>query len=91
VRTALETQINIAGQFATLATLATETDDQRSREFLQWFVDEQIDDECMMRKLLALAESGIELVDTEMLSGSDVTASVEVRRATRKRRVRRPR
>lgn len=67
VRTALETEINITGQFAALATAATDSDDQRSREFLQWFIDEQVEGERVMRKLLDLVESGIDLVETQAL------------------------
>jgi Ferritin-like protein len=67
VRTALETEIDITGQFAVLATAATDSDDQRSREFLQWFIDEQAEGERMMRKLLDLVEAGIDLVETDAL------------------------
>lgn len=67
VRAALESELRVTGQFNVLAGAATAASDHRSLQFLQWFIDEQVEEERSMRRLLDLVESGINLFQAEAL------------------------
>lgn len=67
LRTALDAEIRVTGQVETLAGVAEEAGDHRSLQFLQWFIDEQLEEERTMRRLLDLVESGMNLFQAEAL------------------------
>ena len=72
VRAALDAELQVTGQFETLAGVAREAGDHRSLQFLQWFIDEQLEEERTMRRLLDLVESGINLFQAEgLLEGTE--------------------
>ena len=50
-----------------MAVAATEEHDFRSFQFLQWFIEEQVEEESKMHKLISLIESGINLFQAEAL------------------------
>ncbi len=65
VEAALASEIRVTGQFNALATAAGEAGDHRSLQFLQWFIEEQVEEERTMRSLLDLIDSGINLFQAE--------------------------
>ncbi len=65
VEAALASEIRVTGQFDALATAAREAGDHRSLQFLQWFIEEQVEEERTMRSLLDLIDSGINLFQAE--------------------------
>ena len=67
VQTALASEIKVTGQFDAMATAAAEARDHRGLQFLQWFIDEQVEEERTMRALLDLLKSGINLFQAEGL------------------------
>lgn len=67
VQTALESEIRVTEQFNALASAAQDAGDQRSLEFLQWFIEQRVEEERTMRELLGLIDSGITLVAAESL------------------------
>jgi ferritin len=67
VQTALESEVRVTGHFNALATAAREAEDHRSLQFLQWFIEEQVEEERTMRELLDLIDSGINLFAAEQL------------------------
>lgn len=67
VETALESEIRVTGQFDVLAKAAQDAGDHRSQQFLQWFIEEQVEEERTMRELLDLIDSGINLFAAEQL------------------------
>jgi ferritin len=67
VQAALESEVRVTGQFNALANAAQETGDHRSLQFLQWFIEEQVEEERTMRELLDLIDSGINLFAAEQL------------------------
>jgi bacterioferritin B len=69
VTTALNSEIKVTGQFNALATAATAAGDHRGLQFLQWFIDEQVEEERTMRALLDLLASGINLFQSQGLLG----------------------
>jgi ferritin len=50
-----------------MASAAVEAGDHRGFQFLQWFIDEQVEEERTMRALLDLLESGINLFQAQAL------------------------
>ena len=70
VQAALESEVRVTGQFNGLAEAAQAAADHRSLQFLQWFIEEQVEEERSMRELLVLIDSGINLfVAEQMLDG----------------------
>jgi ferritin len=67
VKTALASEIKVTGQFNAMATAATAAGDHRGLQFLQWFIDEQVEEERTMRALLDLLASGINLFQAQGL------------------------
>jgi ferritin len=67
VQAALESEIRVTGQFNALAEAAQDGADHRSLQFLQWFIEEQVEEERSMRELLVLIDSGINLFVAEQL------------------------
>jgi bacterioferritin B len=72
VEVALASEIRVTGQFDALAQAAISAGDHRSFQFLQWFIDEQVEEERTMRALLDLIASGINLYQAEPLLDSIV-------------------
>ena len=70
-RAALESELRVTGQVDALASAAMEASDHRSLQFLQWFIDEQVEEERTMRGLLDLVESGINLFQAQGLLPDD--------------------
>jgi ferritin len=67
VQAALESEMRVTGQFDILATVARDAGDNRSLQFLQWFIEEQVEEERSMGGLLDLIDSGINLFTAEQL------------------------
>ena len=67
VQAALASEVKVTGQFDAMATAAVEAGDHRGLQFLQWFVDEQVEEERTMRALLDLLASGINLFQAQDL------------------------
>jgi len=64
---ALASELRVSGQFDAMAAAARAEDDHRSFQFLQWFIDEQVEEERTIRALLDLVNSGINLFQAEPL------------------------
>jgi ferritin len=70
--TALASEMRVTEQFNAMATAARDAGDYRSMQFLQWFIEEQVEEERTMRELLDLIDSGINLFVAEShLEGAD--------------------
>jgi ferritin len=67
VEAALASEIRVTGQFDAMAAAARAEDDHRAFQFLQWFIDEQVEEERTARSLLDLVNSGINLFQAEPL------------------------
>ena len=64
---ALASEVRVTGQFDAMAAAARDEGDHRSSQFLQWFIDEQVEEERTIRGLLDLVGSGINLFQAEPL------------------------
>ncbi len=60
VEAALASEIRVTGQFNALADAARAAEDHRSLQFLQWFIEEQVEEERTMRALLDLLASNMD-------------------------------
>jgi bacterioferritin B len=67
VGVALASEIKVTGQFNAMATAAVAGGDHRGLQFLQWFIDEQVEEERTMRSLLDLLASGVNLFQAQEL------------------------
>jgi ferritin len=56
IRVALESEQKVTIAISALFEIARETDDYASESFIQWFVDEQVEEESTMDDLLQVAE-----------------------------------
>jgi bacterioferritin B len=56
IRLALESERKVTLAIASLYQVARETSDYASESFIQWFVDEQVEEEATMEALLQVAE-----------------------------------
>jgi ferritin len=65
VETAQASERAVTGQFEAMANAAREAGDNRTLQFLQWFIEEQVEEERTMAALLDLIDSGINLFDAE--------------------------
>ena len=65
VETARASEAAVTKQFNALADAARDEADHRGHQFLQWFIDEQVEEERTMRALLDLIDSGINLFQAE--------------------------
>jgi bacterioferritin B len=61
IKLALEQERQVTVQINKLFQIARETDDYASESFIQWFVDEQVEEESSMEDLLTVAERVREL------------------------------
>ena len=55
----------VTGQFENLANAARDAKDNRTLQFLQWFIEEQVEEERMTTSLLDLIDSGLNLFDAQ--------------------------
>jgi ferritin len=67
VGVALSSEVKVTGQFNTMAGAAIASGDHRGFQFLQWFIDEQVEEERTMRALLDLLASGVNLFQAQEL------------------------
>jgi bacterioferritin B len=64
-RSALESEQRVSREFQEMAVAATEEKDFRAFQFLQWFIEEQVEEESKMQKLIDLIESGVNLFQVQ--------------------------
>jgi ferritin len=67
IEAALKNEQAVTGQFDAMAAAATEVGDHRAFQFLQWFIEEQVEEERKAQGLLDLVNSGINLYQAEEL------------------------
>jgi ferritin len=67
IEAALASELRVSKQFDTMAAAARAEEDHRSFQFLQWFIDEQVEEERTVRSLLDLVNSGLNLFQAEPL------------------------
>ena len=56
----------VSQQFEVLASAAREAGDNRTLQFLHWFIEEQVEEERTTAALLDLIDSGVNLFDAEL-------------------------
>ena len=64
---ALQSEKDVAAQFDRMATLALSKGDHRGHQFLQWFIEEQVEEEAKLQSIVDLIGSGINLFQAESL------------------------
>jgi ferritin len=64
-RRALVSERTVAGQFDRAASVAVAAGDHRGFQFLQWFIEEQVEEEAKLQRIVDLIESGINLFQAE--------------------------
>ena len=64
---ALQSERDVAIQFDRMAETAIKTGDHRGHQFLQWFIEEQVEEEAKVQAIVDLIESGINLFQAEAL------------------------
>ena len=64
---ALESERTVAGQFDRMAAVAAPNGDHRGHQFLQWFIEEQVEEEAKLQQIVDLIDSGINLFQAEAL------------------------
>ena len=64
---ALESERKVTTLFRDMATSALAENDSRSHQFLQWFIEEQVEEERKVQGLIDLIQSGINLFQAEPL------------------------
>ena len=67
VQTALESERRVTAQFHEMSRAALEENDYTTHQFLQWFIEEQVEEERKAQSLIDLVESGINLFQAEDL------------------------
>jgi len=65
VQSALDSELEVTKQFNEMAFIASQNRDFRGLQFLQWFIDEQVEEEATMGKLVDLVKSGINLFQAQ--------------------------
>ncbi len=65
VESALDSERAVTKQFNDMAFIASQNRDYRGLQFLQWFIDEQVEEEASMGKLVDLLKSGINLFQAQ--------------------------
>lgn len=65
VEVAQASERRVTQQFEALANAAREARDNRTLQFLQWFIDEQLEEERTVAALIDLIDSGINLFQAE--------------------------
>ena len=69
-QTALDSERNVSERFRAMATAALEDGDHTSFQFLQWFIDEQVEEERTAQAVVDLIASGVNLFQAEPLLDS---------------------
>jgi ferritin len=64
---ALQSERDVAAQFDRMAAIAIKAGDHRGHQFLQWFIEEQVEEEAKVQSIVDLIESGINLFQAEAL------------------------
>ena len=64
-RRAIESERTVAGQFDRAASVAVAAGDHRGFQFLGWFIEEQVEEEAKLQRIVDLIESGINLFQAE--------------------------
>jgi ferritin len=64
---ALESERAVTRSFAAMSTAALAENDHRAHQFLQWFIEEQVEEERKAQSLLDLVNSGVNLFQAEDL------------------------
>lgn len=64
---ALQSERDVAAQFDAMAAKALSNGDHRTHQFLQWFVQEQVEEEAKIQAVIDLIDSGINLFQAEPL------------------------
>jgi ferritin len=67
---ALGSERDVAAQFDRMAAVAVAAGDHRGHQFLQWFIEEQVEEEAKLQAIVDLIDSGINLFHAEALLGS---------------------
>ena len=57
----------VAAQFDRMAAVAAANGDHRGHQFLQWFIEEQVEEEAKLQHIVDLIDSGINLFQAEAL------------------------
>jgi len=65
VSSAVTSEQNVTQQFNEMAAIASEHKDYRGAQFLQWFINEQVEEEATMGKLVDLIKSGLNLFQAQ--------------------------
>ena len=66
---ALKSEKDVAAQFDRMAAVAAASQDHRGHTFLQWFIEEQVEEEAKLQSIVDLIDSGINLFQAEALLG----------------------
>lgn len=64
---ALRSERDVTVQFEHMAAVASAAHDHRGLQFLQWFIEEQVEEEAKMQALIDLIDSGVNLFQAEAL------------------------
>jgi ferritin len=64
---ALQSEQDVAAQFDRMAAVAAAAGDHRGFQFLQWFIEEQVEEEAKLQSIVDLIDSGINLFQAEAL------------------------
>ncbi len=67
VKLTLESEQRVTGRFEAMAKAAVEEADHTALQFLQWFIDEQVEEERKAQSLVDLVASGINLFQAQPL------------------------
>jgi bacterioferritin B len=67
VKASRDSERRVSAQFQAMATSAAEDKDHTSLQFLQWFIEEQVEEEAKVQSIVDLIESGINLFQAEAL------------------------
>lgn len=70
IESALASEQRVTKQFQTMAATAMAEKDFVGFQFLQWFLDEQVEEEAKMQKLIDLVKSGVNLFQSEAMLAS---------------------
>jgi bacterioferritin B len=65
VQVAQASEARVTQQFEALANAARDAKDNRTLQFVQWFIEEQVEEERTMAALIDLIDSGINLFQAE--------------------------
>ncbi len=70
VAAAAASEKKVSGEFRDMARASLEESDATAHQFLQWFIEEQVEEEAKMAKLADLVASGVNLFQAEPLLDS---------------------